>query len=390
MLRTVKLALNAFPKIPQSLSELSTGAPLSGLKVNLADLYHHYYLDSWGVEPPDPNPAHFEHIRYLVPSSDFRFSKVGLGAAKSFKGNKSNELGQAFCRWFLSEHLGIIYIAHIEDVRDHGALDRYGGVSVKTNKDKEGSGPDYFCVSGENQVHLAEAKGTRHAVGFATKEFQTWREQFDRVTVTDTNGQPVKVKGYIIAMRWAMETDSARVLTTLSAEDPETRGERSLGDDGLGLAYATKSIHYASSLQRLRQPLIAEALLRGFTIPEELQFRLFTWECLMPPFDGLLFVGGYFPDRVARGLPFERTPDGKFIYTPPDPFRLDIASGTFFGIEKHTFKILVEAARVGPAEVAQLRPLDGTLFAESSLSLLPDGHIMGPIEFFRPTGIITV
>ncbi|WP_207458928.1 hypothetical protein [Azospirillum sp. SYSU D00513] len=389
MLKTVKLSLNAFPGIPKSLRDPVKGDAASKIPVNLADLYHQYYLDSWGVRPPIPDPAHFEHVRYLLPCSDFRFSKQGLGIAKTFKGNKSNELGQAFCRWFLSEHLDIHYIAHLESVRDHGALTDYGGVSVHTKENGEGDAPDYFCVSRDNNIYLAEAKGTRHAVGFKTKEFQAWRDQFNRVTVNDSQGEPAKVKGYIVAMRWAMETDSAKISTTLLAEDPETLGERPLGSDSLGLVFATKSIHYASSLQRLRQPLMAQALLRGFTIPEELQFQLVVWKCLLPPLDKLQFVGGYFPD--SPGLPpIKLTPEGQVIFHPADPFRLDIGSGTFFGIEKRTFKILAEATRTGPHAVAQLEPLEGSRFAESSLSLLRDGHILGPVDFFRPVEVITV
>jgi hypothetical protein len=116
VLKTVKLALNAFPSTPGTLLAATDGTPMDRIPVNLGDLYHHYYLDSFGLGPPDPDPAHFEQVRYLLPCPEFRFSKVGLGIAKTFKGNKSNELGQAFCRWFLSEHLNIDYIAHIEHV----------------------------------------------------------------------------------------------------------------------------------------------------------------------------------------------------------------------------------------------------------------------------------
>jgi hypothetical protein len=390
VLKTVKLALNAFPTPPSSLAHSTSGQVLPEISVNLADLYHHYYLDSWGQVPPDPNPAHFEQTRYLLPCLEFRFSRQGMGAARTFKGNKSNELGQAFCRWFLSEHLGIDYIAHIEDVRDHGALAAHGGVSIETDVEEEGDGPDYFCASGPNQIFLAEAKGTRHAVGFSTKEFQRWREQFQRVTVKDAAGHPLIVKGFIVAMRWAMEDDSVKVATKLSAEDPETRGVRPVGEDRPGLAFATKSIHYASSLQRLRLPLMSEALRRGFTIPNELRFSRIVWECVLPPFAKLRFVGGYFPEPGGRELPWQMTEDGKITHTPPDPLRLDIGSGTFFGIEEHTFNILIRAARNGSAEVGQLRPLEGSLFVDSSISLLRDGHVLGPIEFFRPVDFVPI
>jgi hypothetical protein len=50
----------------------------------------------------------------------------------------------------------------------------------------------------------------------------------------DPGGTPLTVKGYITAMRWAMEDDSAKIATTLSAEDPETEGRRPLGPTSPG------------------------------------------------------------------------------------------------------------------------------------------------------------
>jgi hypothetical protein len=392
VLKTVKLALSEFPAVPTSLSDPATGQALGKIPVNLADLYTHYYLDSWGEAPPNPDPAHFEQVRYLLPCAEFRFAQKGMGAARTFKGNKSNELGQAFCRWFLSEHLNIDYIAHIDDVRSHGALEAYGGVSVETNDDEEGDRPDYFCASGPNQIYLAEAKGSRHAVGFTTKEFQRWRDQFQKVVVKDANGDPLSVKGFIVAMRWAMENDSTKVSTQLSAEDPETRGVGPVGEDRPGLALATKSIHYAASFQRLQLPLIGEALRRGFIIPNELLFRRVIWQCVIPvpPYSKLRFVGGYYPEPGALVLPWQTTPEGQIKYTAPDMLRLDIGSGTFFGIEETTFKTLAAAARQGSGRLRELRPLEGPRFADSSVSLLRDGHVIGPIEFFRPVDIIEV
>lgn len=389
MLKTVKLALNAFPSTPPTLLALPGGSVAKMIPVNLGDLYHQYYLDSYGFGPPDPDPTHFEQVRYLLPCTEFRFSKVGLGIGKTFRGNKSNELGQAFCRWFLSEHLGIDYIAHIENVRDHGALAEFGGVNVKSNTQVVGDAPDYFCASGQNKIFLAEAKGTGHAVGFAAKGFQKWRKQFERIEVLDAAGRALKLKGYIVAMRWATELDSAKVSTMLSAEDPETRGELPVGGDQPGLAFATKSIHYASTLQRLRQPVIAAALLRGGRIPDELSFRFVIWQCLFPGLEQLRFVGGYYPGP-GKALPYFVNDEGGLTQTPPDPLRLDIASGTFFGLEETVMKTLVAAAREGPQLVAQLRPLDRPPGAYSGLSFLRDGHILGPIEFFRPVDVTTV
>jgi hypothetical protein len=383
VLKTVKLALNAFPSTPPSL-QLSTGEPASAISVDLADLYHHYYIDSRAMAPPDPDPAHFEHVRHLMSCNEFRFQRHGLGVNKTFKGNKSNELGQAFARWFLDKHLDMLYVAHIDEVRDHAALPAFGGYTVETNLQADGDAPDYFCVTPSNGVCLAEAKGSLKAVGFASKQFQTWRDQFNRVLVKDPSGIPLSVKGYIAAMRWAMEDDSPNIRTTLSVEDPATEGRRQLGpDDARGLMLATKSLHYAASLRRLRQPLMAAALLRGATIPSELTFNGVVWRCSFPGFEKLRFVGGYFPGDGGT-QPFSFAADGTVVRNTPNPLRLDVAAGTFVGIELHIFKILADTARRGPGAIGQLEraPLAGGYY--SGLSYLRDGHMLGPIEFFEP------
>jgi hypothetical protein len=72
MERTIKLALNKFDQTPKSLIEGELGRPLQEITVNLTSLYHHYYLDSYGRVPPDPDPAQFEYLRFLLPTADFR------------------------------------------------------------------------------------------------------------------------------------------------------------------------------------------------------------------------------------------------------------------------------------------------------------------------------
>ncbi len=389
MQKTVKLALNAFPTTPASL--VAPGGVVTEIDVELVDLFHHYYNDTYGEAPPNPDPTHFEHVRHLLPGKPFRFKWNGQGINKTAKGNKSNELGQAFCRWFLSEHLDIHYIAHLDEVRDHGALDQFGGIKVETKPGTEGDAPDYFCATGSNEVCLAEAKGTGHAVGFTTKAFQKWRDQFDRVEVRDASGTLVSVKGYIVAMRWAFEGNSDKICTKLSAEDPQTPGRRPLGegDGDVALSYATKSLHYAATLRRLRQPLIAAALQNGIRIPSELKFNATVWQSNWPPIAHLRFVGGYYPSAGGPTLPW-KLEDGKVVHTPPDPFRLDIASGTFVGLEEKTFKMLAATARDGPSRIGELRPLNLNRSGYSGISLLRDGHVLGPIDFFYPVQTISL
>ena len=148
MHKSVKLALHKFPAVPISLENpTKPGEAVSEIVVDLADLYHHYYIQSFELAPPNPNPAHFEHVRYLEACTPFRFQKGGLSANKTKKQNISNELGEAFCRRSLDMHLDITYVARIDDVRDHGALAFAAGVSVESDDGVEGDAPDYFYVS---------------------------------------------------------------------------------------------------------------------------------------------------------------------------------------------------------------------------------------------------
>lgn len=386
MQKSVRVALNNFPAVPTSLRNTANPeTPVSEIMVDLADLYHHYYLQSYDRAPPNPDPSQFEHVRYLEPSTAFRFQPNGLGANKTKKQNNSNELGEAFCRWFLAEHLDIKHVARIDDVRNHGALTWAHGVSVECNPSTEGDAPDFFCVEPTGQISLAEAKGTIEAVGFKAKKFATWRKQFNRVRVVDRSGNAMSVKGYIVAMRWAVHTHSPSIFTTLSAEDPQTPGERPFFDESGGFAAAVRALHYAPSLAKLRQPVLSAALATGTTIAEDLSFEIILWECLLPTLKGLRFVGGYFPTDPGGILPF-MVEDGKLITVQNDPFRLDRSSGTFIGIEEKTFRHLVGTARNGPITINDLPHIERRITGFSGASYLPDGHMLGPVELFRPVG----
>jgi hypothetical protein len=322
-----------------------------------------------------------------MPCKEFRFQRGGLGATKDKKMTVSREMGEAFCRWFLTQHAEIVWLATIDEVRGHGAILRSGGYKVESDNSVTGDAPDYFCVSSKNAVGLAEAKGTLNAVGFSTKLWQTWRQQFDRVRVIDPKGTALKVKGYIVATRWATEDDSPKVCTKLLAEDPETRGERPFVDEGLNFAAAVKSINYVSILNRLRLPVFAAALSDGSTIPSEWRFQVSVWECLLPKLKGMRFVGGAYGSHY---WPYYEEFGDEIIFRGPHPYRLDVGYGTFVGIEENVFQKLVAAARNGPLTINELRPLDDIRGSTGGSSLLRDGKMLGPIELFRPIANITV
>lgn len=380
MQKTLALQLNKFPRTPNSLRVTpADNKPLSEMPVQLASLYHHYYLDSHGKAPPNPDPAQFEHLEFLLPCAEFRVRGDGIGVSTAIRRNRSNEFGHAFCRWFLYEHLNITYFAHIEHVLRRGVHHAFGAMRIERNG--EGDTPDYFCAESVDKIFLAEAKGRHTSVSFGNAEFGTWRKQFDRVIVKDSSGHPRAVKGFIVAIRFGTE-DKPSVKSTLFAEDPATPGEGEFSREEAGFVGARILMsHYSEIASKLNQPILAAALLGGFTVPEDIVFPATVWEFRIPPLQGLRFVGGYFPPSDGRVS--LRLEEGKII-TDSEPFRLDLRPGTFFGVEEKIFQQLVTIVRNGPQAAANVSRLPDFEPIYSGVSLLRDGSIIGPLDFFTP------
>jgi hypothetical protein len=381
MERKIALALNKFPSVPLALRTMrDEKIPLTEITVDLASLYHHYYLDSHGIELPDPDPAQFEHLQFLMPCPDFRFRSSGIGISTAFRRNKSTELGQAFCRWFLHDYLGVTFFAHMQTVLGKSAPYGFG---VEVTRTKPGDTPDYLCAGAGGEVYLAEAKGRYSSVSFKSAEFRTWRAQFERVQVKDAAGHSKQVKGFIIAVRFGTE-ESANIDTTLFAEDPNSLGDGELNRESHFLLRSlVVSSHYASHARKLNQPILATALENYFVVPEEIRFPVMIWEFQVPPLRGTRFVGGYYP-KGGR-IPY-RVVSGKIEYEPFDELRLDLGRGTFFGIEEDLFRKLIAVARRGTFLASEIYPNDLTPPIYSAISVLRDGSILAPVEFLAPVG----
>jgi hypothetical protein len=383
MEKSIAVSLNRFSTTPHSLRiDPAIDAPTSTIRVNLANLYHHYYFDKHGRVPPNPDPSLFEHLQYLVAQDEFRITGDGLGVSTASRRTMSSELGHAFCRWFLHDHVDITYFAHIEQVMRRGLHPGFGGLTIQ--RSATGDAPDYFCAESVDKIYLAEAKGRHEPVSFQKKEFGDWRKQFDRVIVRDRTGTPRKMKGFIVATRFATETKPA-TKSGIYAEDPDSPGERFFdGEDAIDLGNTIVSLHYADIASKLNQPILAEALLLGFRTPAEIQFRGLTWELNFGPYGGRRYVGGYYPPSSGALRPREE--DGKIVFMPSDPFRLDIGYGTFVGLEETVFKQLVVIARTGSDRAADVRKAEQIAPFYSAISLLRDGSVVGPLDFFNFVG----
>lgn len=384
MQKTLQLALNKFETIPNGLRENpSANAPVDEITVDLARLYHHFYLDTRGFTPPNPDPAQFDHLSLLLPQTEFRVRGEGFGLGGSFRKHVSNELGQAFCRWFLYEHVNVTYFAHMGSVLGRSTHAAFGGITVQ--RVKNGDTPDYFCAEHSNKVFLAEAKGRATPISFANAEFMKWRKQFETVVVKGPDGVPRSVKGFIVGTRFAAETMSASVKSKLYAEDPESFGREPLFEQR-GLGNAIVSLHYSDIAAKLRQPVLAAALATGLQVPPEIQFPAIVWEIQLGPLQKIRFVGGYFP---GPGVAPSRIENGRLIWEPSDPLRLDLSGGTFVGVEEKTFASMCQMTRSSEVRSVLIEPLQDVVPFYSGISFLRDGSLIAPLEFMRPVGRVT-
>lgn len=384
MKKSLHLELSKYKPTPKSLRGACVWQTKESVDVDLAGLYHHYYLDNHGIEPPSPDPAHFEYLRFLRPSEEFRFQGDGLGVSTSARRCMSSQMGQAFCRWFMHEHLGIKYFAHIGSLIGANKS-AFHGFAVE--RSAFGDTPDYLCSGGLGSVVVAEAKGRYTPISFKSKEFESWRQQFTRVRVLDGTGTAVSVKGHIVATRFATEYQ-ARVQSKLYAEDPRTEGQEPISQ--LTASLLSRQIaasHYADVLLKLDQPYMSISLRNLVPIAEEIRIMATLWEF---DFGGqrMMFVGGYHSGAVTK--PLVELVDNQIVRHRSDPFKLGAHNGTFIGLELSVFKHLVSvcrgANRLLENAVPEIRPL---VAVYSGLSMLQGGSVIGPLQLFNPYSLAT-
>lgn len=381
MHKTIDFELNKFAIIPDKLRKSSQeNTADSEFFVYLAQLYHHYYTDSWGVNPPRPNPADFEYLRFFAPCNDFRFSHIVSSIHEGKKRTISYEMGQAFCRYFLYEMCGITYFAHMDKVLDKKTHPAFNGMSIK--RISKGDVPDYLCAKSVLNPFIGEAKGRFSNIAFSSSAFNEWREQFARIEVLDKRNIRKKLKGFIVATKFTTEINTLKNRSKLLAEDPETLGDESLGQDEFGLGRGCIAIHYAKLISKLGLNLLAQSLEFGFVVPKDIQYNLPIWRCNFPPLDGQLFVGGYFGD-IETDL--RKLSNGHIAFIP-NALKLGIPSPSFYGLSLNVFKTLREVCLGEWDRLSNLPELPDTDFRPSNLSWLRDGSISGALEFFEFIG----
>ena len=382
MKRTVELHMKAFPAIPASLEDDTNpeGHALD-IEVPILDLFLHYWKDKYGVDPgPEPTLSQFEYVNFITDSDDLRF-KRGFGAQKEAKRNMSNELGRAFARWFLTEHLDMEYFADLDAVLTSQPVPQLGSHHVERIED--GDLPDFVAVDASRDIAFVEAKGRRSKIAFTKPEFQDWRDQVERVALVDRSGEYVSAKGYVVATR-IVTADNPRTYAGLYAEDPWTHGERRY-ERGADAHLGVIALHYGTVLSRLRLDLLAAALLENFTLDEQVTIPAARWTGRHHRISGRRFIGG-----VSRWPLSAVFPRGWWPHGPTAPWDLDAPSTTFFGIEEGVLRAVRRIINRGREYANEVEPL--VLDGEPTTTLVThrDGLVMGPVNYFDFEGVIDV
>jgi hypothetical protein len=382
----LKLNLNKFPIVPNSLrDDPKIDKARKEVEVDIARVFHHYYLDKFGKRPPSPDPAQFEPVEFLVEEDGFRFTGAGYGDYPAAKNSGSNQLGQAFMRWFLHDHCGVTYFAHMHKYLNRKLHRGFGNLRI--NRILDGDVPDYVCARNTRSICIGEAKGRYSSISFGNKEFQTWRDQFKRIEISDDSAIPVATKGYIVATRFATEAHP-RVQSAIYAEDPLTPGEREMDTlDDPEIAIGVIRYHYARLTEKLNMNLLSAALDTGSQIPSQLQQSAVVWELQLTP-EGMpkRYVGGYWFN--GTGPPPWRTEGDKIIHSPTNPFLLNSEGSTFLGLEESIFMQIASLARNGSDTEFSIRQFPDPGPYYSAISTLRDGSIIAPAEFMQPVDAI--
>jgi len=381
MNRTIQLALNKVSPTPHSLRLTpSIDKPTSEAFVNLGQLFQHYYFDSFPTAPPKPDPSRFEYLELISAAPKFQFLPFVKDASLVKKRALSTEMGQAFCRWILSEHFGINYFAHMSKVLGKPTHAAFDGMKIK--RIAKGDVPDYLCARSVTKPRVAEAKGRFSSVGFNSAEFQDWREQFTRIEARDKRNVTLQLKGYISATRFSTEDSSSRIQSGIFVEDPNTIGERDateIQEPFIGRVIV--SMHYAQIFRKLDLLPLASALDNGAALANELSFQVPIWTCFTEPFLRREFIGGFY--QTLEGHMPNLTKEGWQM-----PLQLGQGHACFIGLELSTALTVAKAARGNWNLLDDLATVEPSGIWNSDFSWLRDGSVIAPLIYFLPTGAI--
>jgi hypothetical protein len=376
-----QLVLEAVKHIPRPPSATPRPDGLYDLSLELSEVFHQGYIDQQGIPPEaGTNPLFDQYRQLLDPSTDYlKWRSIGVGDHKK---SSSQTLGRSFARAYLSLQ-GYTWFVDIKD------LEQSPSPEWTATRLHKGEMPDWIVGTPGDHFAVAEAKGKIGKIGKGPTQLTKWREQLANVALTRNGSAATIEKGWLIATPWVMsdQIDEPRMY----AEDPLVPGdfEPSL-EDRLSLNQWLAKRHTIRNLLRLGKSSIA--LRAEISRTREEKTSSTTWRCNMPGMEGLTFVGRpiggfskfpWFPMdwrfiRDYMGFPSRQWERWAQVWTAAMEEAME--STWFDGVAVSTVSSVVAGGLPKRIEVP-----DGLYKEQAFTSLLPDGSLLAPMAFMKPS-----
>ena len=205
--RDLKIEFKDFPGTPpEMLKNNSTNDYLKEIEIDLFKLSNFYKIEEFDDCSSSVCYKEYPALRYLIPNTNlFKFQGKHPGSSKDSRKENSRVLGQTFCRYFNYYFLDAPYTSHVSNFIGKELGAEFNSVRIERNK--KGDTPDFISAKNDNTIFLSEAKGRRKEIPFNHDDFNKWREQFNKISIYDSNNIQVSLKGNILELAIANENN---------------------------------------------------------------------------------------------------------------------------------------------------------------------------------------
>lgn len=354
------------------------------IHLDLKAVFHEGYIDQYGVVPEITEQPLSFYERFISDTEELRFEPHFLGIG-DYRPGESHKFGRYFGRGYLATHQGYTWFAHVKEAMKFPQIDPYSYGSWSVERPKKGDLMPDWLIARDNQVAVAEAKGTLKSIG--PKDKKAWYQQARNIHLY--NGPRLtSVKGWVVATRFAT-VEFPRVSTELYVEDPETPGESIVDDNIFSLRLWIAQLHTARNLFRLGQNRLAIRLLQADTQFNQTPVTVPIYRCIIPGLENNQFIGtphvNVNCNVVTQFLLGILTQSKQLVDLWRSQMDLIFSQGFFDGLDVD----VVSRLRHQHSDVIDSNLLNA-VNRYPNVSLRPDGSLLCGLDVIEPLGVITI
>jgi len=259
-MRKISIELSKDDSIPYYLIKPDTSPEesLTEISFELEELCEEIHRDYH-----DDIPYRAEYCTYisslLVPGDQFVFIKNGLGANTESRNSSSKMFGRGFCKFVLRRYWDMRFFTEIPKLKLNEI--KYLTHNISVIRDQGGNAPDFFCMDRYGQIFISEAKGSRRNENFGTAKFESWINQYQRISLKHSNRMHISFKGFVVATCLGEIGDKVKTPKIL-IKDPKTKGELDINDSQYKSEFQEHILrqHYGKLLRISGFPSLAKNL----------------------------------------------------------------------------------------------------------------------------------